>query len=100
MQEIDKISGLPKDLFDITNITKEKQRIKVEVIKRKFSKIITLVHGIEDDEELKEMGKAMKQKFACGGTIANKTIELQGNHKLRVKEFLVKKGYNENLIDA
>ena len=42
----------------------------------------------------------MKQKFACGGTIANKTIELQGNHKARAKEFLIKKGYNENLIDA
>jgi translation initiation factor 1 len=87
-------------LFDITNITKEKQRIKIEVIKRKFSKIITLIHGIEKEEELKEIGKEMKQKFACGGTIANKTIELQGNHKARAKEFLIKKGYNENLIDA
>ena len=30
MQEIDKISGLPKDLFDISDITKEQQKIKIE----------------------------------------------------------------------
>jgi len=100
MQEIDKISGLPKDLFDITNITKEQQKIRVDVIKRKFSKIITLVTGIEDEKEIKELGKEMKQKFACGGTIDGKTIELQGKHRERVKEFLIKKGYKESLIDA
>lgn len=100
MQEIDKISGLPKDLFDISNITKDQQRIRVDVIKRKFSKIITLVKGITDDAEIKDIGKEMKQKFACGGTIDGKIIELQGNHKARVKEFLIKKGYKKELIDA
>ena len=40
MQEMDKISGLPKDLFDISNIAKEQQKIKVEVIRRKFSKFV------------------------------------------------------------
>ena len=100
MQEIDKISGLPKDLFDIGDITKEQQKIRVSVIKRKFSKIITLVNGLTDDKEIKELGKEMKQKFACGGTISGKTIELQGNHKERVKEFMVKKGYKKELIEA
>lgn len=99
MQEIDKISGLPKDLFDISNITKEQQKIKVEVIKRKFSKIITLVSGVTDEKEIKELGKEMKQKFACGGTISENIIELQGNHKEKVKEFLVKKGYKKELIE-
>jgi len=45
MQEIDKISGLPKDLFDISDIVKEQQKIKIGVIKRKFSKVITIVSG-------------------------------------------------------
>ena len=100
MQEIDKISGLPKDLFDISNIAKEQQKIKVDVIKRKFSKFVTIVSGIDDKETLKELGKEMKQKFACGGTISEKGIELQGKHRERVFDFLVKKGYKEELIDA
>jgi len=100
MQEIDKISGLPKDLFDISNIAKEQQKIKVEVIRRKFSKFVTIISGIDDKEVVKEMGKEMKQKFACGGTVKDNEIELQGKHKVRVVEFLIKKGYKQELIQA
>ena len=100
MQEIDKISGLPKDLFDINDITKEQQKIKIEVMKRRFSKMVTVVSGIDDKIALKEIGKEMKQKFACGGTVKDNEIELQGNHKDRAKELLIKRGYKEELIDA
>lgn len=99
MQEIDKISGLPKDLFDITNITKEQQKIKVEVKKSRFNKVMTIVQGIEEKQTLKELGKEMKQKFACGGTAKDGVIELQGDHKKKVKAFLVSKGYKEDLIN-
>jgi translation initiation factor 1 len=100
MQEIDKISGLPKDLFDISNIEKEQQKIRIEVKKARFNKVVTVITGIEDKATLKELGKAMKQKFACGGTAKDGMIELQGNHKDRAKEVLVEKGYKKELIDA
>ena len=100
MQEIDKISGLPKDLFDISDITKEQQKIKIDVTKRRFSKMVTVISGIDDKVTLKEIGKEMKQKFACGGTVKDNEIELQGNHRDRAKELLIKKGYKEELIDA
>jgi translation initiation factor 1 len=100
MQEVDKISGLPKDLFDISNIAKEQQKIRVEVIRRKFSKFVTLVSGIDDKEIVKELGKEMKQKFACGGTIRENEIELQGKHREKAVDFLVKKGYRQDLIEA
>lgn len=100
MQEIDKVSGLPKDLFDISNISKEQQKIKVDVIRRKFSKFVTVITGIEDKELVKELGKEMKQKFACGGTIKGNEIELQGKHKERTVDFLISKGYKRELIEA
>ena len=100
MQEIDKISGLPKDLFDISDITKEQQKIKIDITKRRFSKMMTIISGIDDKATLKEIGKEMKQKFACGGTVKDNEIELQGNHKVRAKELLIKRGYKEELIDA
>lgn len=100
MQEIDKISGLPKDLFDITNITKEQQKIKIEVKRSRFKKYMTFISGIEDKQTLKELGKEMKQKFACGGTAKDGLIELQGNHKEKVKDFLVLKGYKKDLIEV
>lgn len=99
MQEIDKISGLPKDLFDIGNIGKDQQKIKIEVKRTRFKKFLTTISGIDDKQELKDLGKEMKQKFACGGTSKDGFIELQGDHKNKAKEFLIKKGYNESLIE-
>ena len=100
MQEIDKVSGLPKDLFDISNIEKEQQKIKIEVKKSRFNKVVTVISGIEEKETLKDMGKLMKQKFACGGTVKDGVIELQGNHKEKAKNLLVENGYRKDLIDA
>jgi translation initiation factor 1 len=100
MQEIDKISGLPKDLFDITNITKEQQKIKIVVVRRRFKKYITTITGLDDESLAKELGKEMKKKFACGGTAKDKEIELQGDHKQKAIAFLKAKGYKEEQIDA
>jgi len=99
MQEVDKISGLPKDLFDISGITKEQENIKIIVTKRRFRKLITIVSGFEDKAVAKELGKEMKRKFACGGTTKGTVIELQGNHKTKAKDYLVSKGYKEDSIE-
>jgi len=100
MQEFDKISGLPKDLFDISDITKSQQKIRISVERIRFSKWVTKVIGIDDKEQIKELAREMKQKFACGGTVKGNTIELQGTHKDRAKDFLIKKGYKQELIEA
>ncbi|MBI2005205.1 MAG: stress response translation initiation inhibitor YciH, partial [Candidatus Aenigmarchaeota archaeon] len=36
---------------------------------------------------------------ACGGTVKEGHIELQGNHKNKAKEILVKLGYSEEQIE-
>lgn len=100
MGEIDKITGLPKELLDFEKLGKEEERIKVRVIQRRFRKLVTIVTGIQSENELKELAKTLKKKLACGGTVKGKDIELQGDHKAKVKEILVKEGYREGLIDA
>src|SRR3989344_3218359 len=100
MGEIDKITGLPKELLDFEKLGKEEERIKVRVIQRRFRKLVTIVAGIQSENELKELAKTLKKKLACGGTVKDREIELQGDHKAKVKEILVKEGYREGLIDA
>ena len=100
MGEIDKITGLPKELLDFEKLGKEEERIKVRVIQRRFRKHVTIVTGIQSENELKELAKTLKKKLACGGTVKDREIELQGDHKAKVKEILVKEGYREGLIDA
>ena len=99
MVEIDPITGLPKELGVWENITKDKQEIKIYLLRKKFGKKYTIVEGIDEKEiDIKSLSKKLKNAFACGGTAKDGKIELQGDHKERVKKELVKLGYQEELI--
>lgn len=100
MSEVDKITGLPKELFEIDHITKETQKIRIRVERRRLKKLVTSIKGIETKKEMKEIAKELKRKLACGGTVKDEEIELQGDHKKRTKEFLLDRGYKEDQIDA
>ena len=100
MAEIDKITGLPKELLDFGEITKEFQKARIREVARRFGKVVTIVGGFGDDEEVKKLEKEMKRKLACGGTVKGNEIVLQGKHRQQVKQILLKNGYREELIDA
>lgn len=98
--EICKKCGLPKELCVCGTITKESQKIKIILNKRRYGKMITVVEGLTSDIDLKQLSKDLKHKLACGGTFKNGTIELQGNHRDRVKKVLVEFGFPEDRIEA
>jgi translation initiation factor 1 len=91
---------LPKELCVCEEIAREQQRINVYSIKRKFGKTVTIVEGIDEKQlDLKELTKKLKSKLACGGTTKEGRIELQGDHKTRVKDVLVEMGFSSDMID-
>mgnify|MGYP001603794111 FL=1 len=93
--------GLARELCVCETIAKEEQRIVVKTDKRKFGKLITIVMGINaKDIDLKDVAKKLKSKFACGGTVKGNTIELQGQHKERVKQELIKIGFAPKTIEV
>lgn len=99
MVEIDPLTGLPKELGVWENIAKENQEISVIIIKKKFGKKNTVIKGIDTKQiDLKDLGKKLKTIFACGGTAKEGKIELQGDHKQRVREELIKLGFPEETI--
>ncbi|MGB9719162.1 MAG: stress response translation initiation inhibitor YciH [Candidatus Anstonellales archaeon] len=90
--------GLPKDLCVCEVLQKEgSKRIKVTTDNAKFGKLVTVVEGV-DRTYLKKTLKELKTGLACGGTIRDDTIILQGDHKKRIKALLVKLGYPEDSI--
>ncbi len=100
MSEICTTCGLPKELCVCETIAKESQKITVSTIKRKFGKVYTIIVGIDQKEiNLKDLTKKLKMQFACGGTTKEGNIELQGNHKQKVMEALVKIGFSPETID-
>ena len=46
----------------------------------------------------KELAKKLKEKLACGGTVKDGIIELQGNHVSHVKQELIKLGFSSESI--
>ena len=89
--------GLPTETCICKELEKTKEKIRIKKDKRRFGKMVTLVSGIESDT--KEIAKKLKEKLACGGTVKNNTIELQGDHLKKVKEELIKMGFNEENIE-
>jgi len=89
MSEVCPVCGLPKELC-VCGLKKE-ERVVVTTEKRSFGKIVTIISGISGD--LKQTAKYLKSKLGCGGTIKNGVIELQGDHRRRIKELLNSLGY-------
>ncbi len=101
MSEICSKCGLPKDLCVCETIAKEEQKIEITLVKRRFGKLITVIEGIDDKTiNIKELGKKLKTKLACGGTAKEKRIELQGNHLEKAKEFMVEEGFSPSAIST
>jgi len=98
MPEICNKCGLPKEICACAEISKQQARVIIRSEKRRYGKSVTLVEGLETDQ--KEVMKKLKAKLACGGTVKDGTIELQGDHVKRAKEALVKLGFPENTIEA
>ncbi|MEM2907876.1 MAG: stress response translation initiation inhibitor YciH [Candidatus Hadarchaeales archaeon] len=95
-----KVCGLPKELCVCEEIAREQQRISVYSVKKKFGKIVTIVDGIDEKQlDIKELTKKLKSKLACGGTVKEGKIELQGDHKAKVKEVLISMGFSPDMID-
>lgn len=97
MPEVCPKCGLPLELCACKAIEREAEKIRVFIERRRFDKPITIVEGIK--ENLKEITSQLKQKLACGGTFKKGHIELQGDHRAKIKELLVKFGYSEDLIE-
>lgn len=86
--------GLPTDLCTCKEIAKEQQIVKVYTLKKKFGKIVTFIEGINEKEvDLKALSKELKSQFACGGTVKDGCIRLQGNNMELAKKALRVMGY-------
>jgi len=96
--EIDPTTGLPVEAIAWEDLAKGEQQIRVATEKRRYGKVITVVSGFDKGIDIKATAKALKAELACGGTVKDGTIELQGNHKKQVRPILVKLGFQEDSI--
>jgi translation initiation factor 1 len=91
--------GLPKQACVCEQIVKSSQKIKVTTDKKRYGKIVTVVTGFDAGIDIRKIAKALKNELACGGTDKNGVIELQGDHTKKIKDILVRLGFDRESID-
>jgi len=68
-------------------------RLRVEKAGR-GGKTVTVVYGLPRNAVfLKELCGELKRKCGTGGAVADDTVELQGDHRERIRGLLLEKGF-------
>ena len=98
MPEICNKCGLPKEICACGEISKQQSSVVIRSEKRRYGKQMTLVEGLTTDQ--KSVMKKLKARLACGGTLKDGVVELQGNHVVKAKGILIEMGFPENTIKA
>ncbi|TWI83432.1 translation initiation factor 1 [Lacibacter cauensis] len=68
-------------------------RVKLET-KHRAGKTVTLVDGfVGTDDDAEKLGKQLKNVCGTGGSVKDGEIIVQGDHREKVLQFLLKNGY-------
>jgi translation initiation factor 1 len=74
--------------------------LSFDAVKRSFGKSVTIVEGMDEKANPRELTTKLKTKLACGGTFKNGRIELRGEHKDKLKSVLIEMGFPEDKIEV
>jgi translation initiation factor 1 len=67
---------------------------KLRVEKRASGKAVTVVDGLPDNSDfLAALAKELKRSCGTGGSVVDRSVELQGDQRARLRDLLSKKGW-------
>lgn len=84
----------------IKELEKGETHIVISKEIRKWNKPVTVISGLKDRSDAKDMTKSFKTKIGTGGTFKNDQMVLQGDHRDTVKDLLIKRGFSEESIEV
>ncbi len=78
-------------------LEKQQQKLRVSIEKKgRGGKTVTLITGfIGKEDDLKELGKLLKNKCGVGGSAKDGEIIIQGEFKQRIIDLLKAEGYTQ-----
>ncbi len=78
---------------------KEETFIKVKTERRRYGRKVTIIEGLESETNFQDLLTKLKSACACGGTVKNNIVELQGDHRRHVRKLMMKWGFpGDNIV--
>jgi translation initiation factor 1 len=84
----------------IKEIEKGETSIVITKDVRKFRKPVTVVSGLQDSQNAKDVTRQLKVSIGTGGTFKDGQIILQGDHRETTKDLLIKMGFKAESIEV
>jgi len=85
------------DAFErgVPGLPPNQQQIRVEASsKGRKGKTVTIIRGFQaSPETLTDLLKKLKTQCGAGGTLKDNEIEIQGDHKQKIVQYLIQLGY-------
>ena len=80
---------------DTLKSSQQRLRIRLDT-KHRAGKAVTLIEGfVGQDAELQDLGKKLKTVCGSGGSAKDNEIIVQGDHREKVLQWLLKNGYSQ-----
>lgn len=89
--------SLPNDETSVETVPSNQQQLKIKLdTKQRAGKAVTLVqYFVGKDEDLQQLGKSLKNFCGTGGSVKDGEIIIQGDHRDKVLQWLLKNGYGK-----
>jgi len=87
------------DFNPLEELDRSEAHIVVRLEFRRFRKPVTIIQGLPGSR-LDEIARELKRKFGAGGTTKDNELLLQGDHRIHIKDELVKLGFPADHIDT
>jgi translation initiation factor 1 len=84
---------------EILDLPPKQQNLRIQVTKAgRKGKTVTIIVGWQHSpEKLTQLLKQLKNHCGSGGTLKDNAIELQGDHKQKLLQFLIDLGYKAKI---
>ncbi len=97
--------GSMSEDFSLKGVLGELDRSETHLVvrmeTRRWGKAVTVIQGLEETgRSIREIARGLKSRLATGGTVKDGVIVLQGDHRNRVKDELVRQGFPAGNIEV